>query len=82
MQESSITVFQVRDKTEGMLKKFRLWIQRLNSEIFEKLPSMADFVQVFRGSVPKEILNVIKSHVEQLHLQLREYFPVTDDSDM
>ena len=43
---------------------------------------MADFIQMSGENVPKEILNIIKSHLEQLHLQLREYFPVTDDSDM
>ncbi|PSN35004.1 Zinc finger BED domain-containing protein 5 [Blattella germanica] len=43
---------------------------------------MSDFIQMSGGNVPKEILGVIKSHLEQLHLQLREYFPVPDDRDL
>ncbi|PSN52902.1 hypothetical protein C0J52_02977 [Blattella germanica] len=34
------------------------------------------------GNVPKEIPGIIKSHLEQLHLQLREYFPVPDERDL
>ena len=60
----------------------KLWIQRLDSKIFKQFPYVADFVQMSGENVLKEVLNVIKSYLEQLHLQLREYFLVMDDSDM
>ena len=44
---------------------------------------MTDFVQMSRENVPKYIVKVIKSDLEELYLQLWEYFSaVTDDSDM
>ena len=68
MQGSTTTIVQVRDKTEGMIMKLKLWIQRLGSGVFDQFPFMADFIQMSGGNVPKEILGVIKSHLEQLHL--------------
>ena len=82
LQGSTITIFQVRDKTEGMIKKLKLWIQRLDSGVFDQFPFMTNFIQMSGGNVPKEILGVIKSHLEQLHLQLRKYFPVPDERDL
>ena len=43
---------------------------------------MLDFAKMSGENFLKKIINIIKSHLEQLHLQLREYFPVTDDSVM
>lgn len=75
MQGNQHNIFSMRDKIEAMKVKFRKWIQRIESNVFEMFPNYSQMI-TDNCEFDKEHINyLIKCHLQKLIEMFDKYFP-------
>lgn len=80
LQGKKITVFQVEDKIEAMIKKLELWYNRLSNRNYETFPNLTNFLGSTDEVLSEDDTSLIAQHLKDLQHSFREYFPIPDAS--
>lgn len=81
LQNRNVTVFDVNDKIEAMIKKIVFWkdcLMQGRSEMFEQLH---DFVHSKSKKLSNDLRDEIENHLCTLKVQFRKYFPEPNNSN-
>jgi hypothetical protein len=80
MQGGGITIFNVEDKIEAMIKKLELWARRLSKRNFDAFQNLKTFLESADEELSNEVLEFFTQHLQDLQCSFREYFPPPDES--
>ena len=80
LQGEKVTVFQVEDKIEAMIKKLKLWHRRLSNRNYDTFPNLTNFLSSSNEELSEVDTSIIVQHLKDLQRNFREYFPVPDSS--
>jgi hypothetical protein len=80
MQGGGITIFNVKDKIEAMIKKLELWAHRLSKRNFDAFQNLKTFQESADEQLSNEVLAFFTQHLRHLRCSFREYFPPRDES--
>ncbi|KAF2883744.1 hypothetical protein ILUMI_22433 [Ignelater luminosus] len=75
LQGPGVTIFNVYDRIEAMLKKFNFWIQCLQMNEYECLDSLNTILSENEIQLIENIKRDITEHLQQLQLTFKDYFP-------
>ena len=81
LQGVSATIFNMRDKTEAMIKKLNLWLNCTENNNTEVFPMLHEFLCANELCLTDGMKHEITVHLSELAAQLRMYFPESDSSD-
>jgi len=79
LQGEKVTVFQVEDKIEAMIKKLELRHRRLSNRNYDTFPNLTNFLSSSNEEL-SEVDKIIARHLKDMQRSFREYFPVPDSS--
>ncbi|XP_069063693.1 zinc finger BED domain-containing protein 5-like [Pleurodeles waltl] len=80
MQGVGITIFNVEDKIEAMIKKLDLWARRLSQRNFDSFRNLTTFLESADDELAKEVLDFFIQHLQDMRCSFRQYFPLPDES--
>jgi hypothetical protein len=80
MQGGVITIFNVEDKIEAMIKKLELWARRLSKINVNPFQNLKTFLESADEELSKEVLELFTQHLQDLRCSFREYFPPRHES--
>jgi hypothetical protein len=75
MQGGGITVFNVEDKIEAMIKKLELWTRRLSKRNFDAFQNLTTFLESADEELSNKVLEFFTQHLQDLRCSFCEYFP-------
>lgn len=81
LQNSSITIFNVADKIESMIKKIEFWkscIENGQPEVFETLHN---FLSEHKLTLSQDLRKKIKEHLNGLKLAFQQYFSKPEEKN-
>jgi hypothetical protein len=80
MQGGGITIVNVEDKIEAMIKKLELWARRLSKRNFDAFQNLKTFLESAEEELSNEVLEFFTQRLQDLRCSFREYFPPRDES--
>jgi hypothetical protein len=75
LQSPGVTILNVHDRIEAMLKKFNFWIQCLQMNEYECFGSLSTILSVNEIQLNENIKRDITEHLKQLRLPFKDYVP-------
>jgi hypothetical protein len=79
MQGGGITIFNVEDKIEALIKKLELWARRLSNK-FRCVSKLKTFLESANKELLNEVLEFFTQHLQDLRCCFCEYFPPRDEN--
>jgi hypothetical protein len=80
MQGGGITIFNVEDKIEAMIKKLELRAHRLSKRNFDAFQNLKTFLESVDEELSNEVLEFFTQHLQDLRCSFHKYFPPRDES--
>jgi hypothetical protein len=80
MQGGAITIFDVENKIEAMIKKIELWARCESKINFYAFQNLKTFLESAEEELSNEVLEFFTQHLQDLRCSFREYFPPRDES--
>jgi len=80
LQGEKITIFEVEDKIEAMIKKLELWYNRVSNRNYETFPNLTNFLSSTDEVLSEDDILLIARHLKDLQHSFREYFPIPNAS--
>jgi hypothetical protein len=80
IQGGGITIFNIEDKIETMIKKLEVWARRLWKRNFDAFQNRKTFLESADEELSTEVLEFFIQHLQDLRCSFREYFPPRDES--
>ncbi|XP_043943211.1 zinc finger BED domain-containing protein 5-like [Protopterus annectens] len=79
LQNSSITIFNVSDKIESMIKKLDFWRSCLENGQTEVFETLHNFLSENKLNLSREIRKKINEHLNGLKSDFQKYFPKLEE---
>ncbi|CAN7937188.1 unnamed protein product [Ixodes hexagonus] len=79
-QGKAVTIFNVHDKNEAMIKKLGVWSCRMESKVLDSFPQLSSFVESSEEELPEKPRRAIPERLQTLGARIRQYFPRLDTS--
>jgi hypothetical protein len=80
MQGGGITIFNIEDKIEAVIKKLEFRACRLWKINFDAFQNRKTFLESDDKELSNEVLEFFIQHLQDLRCSFREYFPPRDES--
>ncbi|XP_078503770.1 zinc finger BED domain-containing protein 5-like [Lissotriton helveticus] len=80
MQGVGITIFNVEDKIEAMIKKLEVWTRRLSQRNFDSFQNLKTFLESADDELSNKVLEMFIQHIQDMRCSFRQYFPLPDES--
>jgi hypothetical protein len=78
-QGGGITIFNVEDKIEAMIKKLELWARHLSKRNVDAFQNLKPFLESGDEELSNEVLEFFTQHLQDLQCSFCEYFPPRDE---
>jgi hypothetical protein len=72
MRGGGITIFNVEDKIEAMIKKLELWARRLSKRNVDAFQNLNNFLESADEELSNEVLEFFTQHLQNLRCSFRE----------
>lgn len=82
LQGPGVTIFNVHDKIEAMLRKLNFWNQCLQMNEYDCFGSLSSFLSENKIQLNENIKKDISEHLKQLQLTFKDYFPNKPESNI
>jgi hypothetical protein len=69
MQGGGVTIFNVKDKIEAMIKQLELWARRLSKRNFDAFQNRKTFLESADEELSKEVLEFFTHHLQDNEMQ-------------
>jgi zinc finger BED domain-containing protein 5/7/8/9 len=79
--QGDVTVFDVRDKINAMVKKFDWLVKCVEKQDFTPFPCLSSLLQETEFTMDNEVSENMKKHMVDMRQQLTKYFPENDHNE-
>jgi hypothetical protein len=80
MQGGGITILNVEDKIEAMIRKLESWARRLSKRNFDAFQNLKAILESANEELSNIVLEFFTQHLQDPRCCFREYFPPRDES--